>query len=166
MQGYRLVDAQEALRFILAGNSFFTVKSRTGNRYTFQVMAPKDELPAENPLPGMEDIREIRRNYDSETRFVKVLTGPDNEDNYSYIGILNTRTNLFRLTKKSRMTSDSLPVKAISWLVAKLAAGLMPTTCELWHEGFCGRCGRKLTVPESIQSGYGPECIQIMRRKI
>jgi len=23
----------------------------------------------------------------------------------------------------------------------------------------CGRCGRVLTVPESVESGFGPECI-------
>jgi hypothetical protein len=29
---------------------------------------------------------------------------------------------------------------------------------ELWHEGRCGKCGRALTVPESIESGLGPVC--------
>jgi hypothetical protein len=32
----------------------------------------------------------------------------------------------------------------------------------VWHEGRCGRCGRKLTVPESIESGFGPECASIL----
>jgi hypothetical protein len=35
----------------------------------------------------------------------------------------------------------------------------MPDGVVIWHEGRCGRCGRRLTVPESIESGYGPECI-------
>jgi len=30
----------------------------------------------------------------------------------------------------------------------------------VFHEGACGRCGRTLTVPESIASGFGPECIR------
>lgn len=29
---------------------------------------------------------------------------------------------------------------------------------QVWHEGRCGRCGRKLTVPSSIETGLGPEC--------
>jgi hypothetical protein len=29
---------------------------------------------------------------------------------------------------------------------------------EVWHEGRCGACGRRLTVPESIERGLGPEC--------
>jgi hypothetical protein len=36
----------------------------------------------------------------------------------------------------------------------------LPESLEIWHEGSCLRCGRKLTVPESIESGYGPECIK------
>ena len=28
---------------------------------------------------------------------------------------------------------------------------------EVWHEGRCGKCGRKLIVPESIARGIGPE---------
>ena len=29
---------------------------------------------------------------------------------------------------------------------------------EFRHEGRCGRCGRALTVPESIDTGFGPHC--------
>ena len=36
------------------------------------------------------------------------------------------------------------------------------TKADGWHEGRCGRCGRKLTVPESIEAGYGPECINLV----
>ncbi|MGQ4872128.1 MAG: DUF6011 domain-containing protein, partial [Candidatus Thorarchaeota archaeon] len=32
----------------------------------------------------------------------------------------------------------------------------LPEKVRIWHEGKCGRCGRRLTVPESIESGYGP----------
>src|SRR5882672_9405186 len=34
---------------------------------------------------------------------------------------------------------------------------------EIWHSGSCGRCGRTLTVPESVLSGFGPECINKMK---
>lgn len=29
---------------------------------------------------------------------------------------------------------------------------------EVYHHGRCGRCGRKLTDPDSIVQGMGPEC--------
>jgi len=31
---------------------------------------------------------------------------------------------------------------------------------KLYHDGSCLRCGRRLTTPESIESGYGPKCIK------
>jgi hypothetical protein len=41
----------------------------------------------------------------------------------------------------------------------KLAIKVRMNAVEFWHEGKCGRCNRKLTVPSSIESGFGPECI-------
>jgi hypothetical protein len=34
----------------------------------------------------------------------------------------------------------------------------LPKGLKVHHEGRCCRCGRKLTVPESIETGLGPEC--------
>ena len=161
-------DASQALEFLLAGYALFTVRSRTGTRYTYKIEAPLEEMKDEEQpdLPGMEDeAYKKKRNYDKKIRFVKLLTGRDNTKSYTYLGAIDTDKKAFRLTGKSKMTSDSTPVKAISWLVSKLAAGLVPTTCEIWHEGRCGRCGRPLTVPESVQSGYGPDCIQIIQQR-
>jgi hypothetical protein len=31
---------------------------------------------------------------------------------------------------------------------------------EFYHEGRCGKCGRKLTDPESIRRGLGPQCAE------
>jgi predicted metal-dependent hydrolase len=44
----------------------------------------------------------------------------------------------------------------------KLVESLCPGF-NVHHEGKCGRCGRLLTVPSSIESGIGPECSKIMR---
>ena len=43
------------------------------------------------------------------------------------------------------------------WVLAWQGAAL-PEGYEARHEGRCARCGRALTVPESIDSGFGPEC--------
>lgn len=29
-------------------------------------------------------------------------------------------------------------------------------------EGKCGRCARRLTTPESVQLGFGPECAKLL----
>ena len=58
------------LQFILAGNALFTVENTaTGNRFTFKVRKPDDDKP----------------------HFVSVLTGPDNEHDYAFLGTVFTR---------------------------------------------------------------------------
>ncbi len=58
--------------------------------------------------------------------------------------------------------SDSAPsTRAFRWFVENLLArGAVSEKVEFWHEGKCARCGRKLTTPESIQRGLGPECAE------
>ena len=80
----------------------------------------------------------------------------DNWSNYAYIGLL-TQAGL-RLTAKSNASEDAPSVKAFRYAWNALVNGVIPGTLEIWHEGSCGRCGRTLTVPESIASGIGPEC--------
>lgn len=138
------LSAGAALDFLLAGDARFTlVSKRTGARYTFRVHASKDTSRAK-------------------VWFVSLLTGSNNEGDYTYLGILASRE--FRLTAKSRMDLKSPPVAAIKWLVAMLVRGVEPQDAEIWHEGHCGRCGRLLTVPDSITTGYGPECAKIVGR--
>ena len=57
------------------------------------------------------------------------------------------------------------PRQEMDETLAKIAAALKggwyaskAETVQVWHEGRCGKCGRKLTVPESLTSGLGPEC--------
>jgi len=134
---------QDWKTFVKAGNSIFTIENTaTGNRFTYQVVRCKDE--------------------DEEIWFVSVLNGPNNETDYAYIGsIFGTE---FRLTHKSRFGEEAVSVKAFRWLSAYLHSDQdLPEGVVVHHEGRCGRCGRRLTVPESIESGYGPECIHLVR---
>jgi hypothetical protein len=136
---HQFTEAAAALRFLLGGNAILTMKSKkTGERYTFRVSASDD----------------------GKLSFVSYLTGSDNESDYSYVGIIRAGGVAdLQLTKKSRLTAESTPVKAFRWVLAALIHNILPPGVELWHEGRCGRCGRTLTVPESIASGFGPECI-------
>ena len=153
-----LGTAERALNFILAGNATFTVRSlKTGTRYTYKVRRAESVDTNQRNLP----LPELARRNAAEaaarpTWFVTLLSGPDNENDFVYLGIITD--NVFRLTRKSRMTSESVPVRAFGWVYAALVRREMPALTEIWHEGRCGRCGRKLTVPESIVAGLGPEC--------
>ena len=128
-------------QFILAGNSIFTIKNdQTGNRFTYKVVRAEDDGKPKDMW------------------FVSALTGSDNENSYTYMGIING--NGFSLTKKSRLTSEAVSVKGFKWLWDMTANNRnLPGNVRFYHEGRCAKCGRKLTTPESIEAGYGPVCI-------
>lgn len=125
---------QQACEFMLAGNATLTfVSKRTGTRYTYKVRKPEKDSP----------------------HFVKVLIGSNNESDYMFIGtIFDGKT--FRPGRNSNPEAKN--IKAFSWVWKRLIAGQFPCEVEIYHEGRCGCCGRKLTTPESITSGFGPKC--------
>lgn len=129
--------------FVLAGRAIVTLVGRD-SRYTFQINR-------KDPEPGSR--------FTEPAYFVALLTGPDNTDDYTYVGMLDAGTGKIRLTKKSRYTADSAPVRAFDWVMSRVWLGKAIAPAELLHAGRCGRCGRLLTVPSSIASGFGPECI-------
>ncbi len=123
--------------FFTAGNAYFTVSNGRGKRYTFRIRKPDESTPF----------------------FVSMMFGPDNSNDYVYIGLYIPQDHSLRLTAKSRIKEDSTPAKVFQWAVRMVAAGKeLPEGYAIQHEGRCGRCGRRLTVPESIESGIGPEC--------
>jgi hypothetical protein len=126
--------------FILAGNAYFTIRSEvTGNRFTYRV----------------------KKADDSEIWFVSVLSGPNNTSDYIYLGLINKDLDFMR-TKGSKISVDAPSFKAFKWFWGKIWD--LPSSVSVFHEGRCGRCGRMLTVPESVESGFGPECIQMVGR--
>lgn len=130
--------------YILAGKATFTVSGRT-SRFTFRVSRKEAE-------PGSR--------YGSEpTYFVGLLSGPDNTADYRYVGILDPVTGHVRLTRNSKVTEQAPSLVALRWTLRFVwAARPLPAPAAIYHEGHCGRCGRALTVPESILTGIGPEC--------
>jgi hypothetical protein len=135
--------------FVLAGDAIFTVEMPGGGHHTFRVqhVEPSDRWP-------------------HETWFVKALTGPDNENSYSYLGKLDPFTGQMATTAKSCWPADALPVRLLNRILARIwcddHAAYEWHGYKTHHEGRCGRCGRRLTVPKSIESGIGPECARRM----
>lgn len=130
-------------RFVLAGKAGFTLKSeKTGAHFTYRV---------ERADKGRGSVY-----------FVSVLTGPNNETDFTYAGILapNGPKFAFRQTAKSRLAANALSVVSFKWFWDRIVAGRLPEQCEMHHEGKCGRCSRTLTTPESIERGIGPECAE------
>lgn len=150
MEGRELKGTDDIAKFMFAGNARFTlVSKRTGARYTYQLRATEDD----------------------DTRFfLSVLTGADNDADYSYAALMTipdhgaSGTLTVRTTRNSRVAESAPSMVAFRWFIKTLflsgeeGAERFFTQAEVWHEGRCGRCGRTLTVPESIERGIGPEC--------
>jgi len=60
--------------------------------------------------------------------------------------------------------SDDFRSKSFAWLMDTLAKGELPDAIVFYHEGLCCRCGRRLTVPASILTGYGPDCAVLVEK--
>jgi hypothetical protein len=129
--------------FALAGNATFTVTSnRTQTRFTYKIRQPKPHSP----------------------HFVKVLTGPDNNSDYRFFGTIFPDGN-FRTSGKGGLSPTNPSVQAFTWFWNQL--NTPPKFSKIHrvtvnHAGKCCRCGRLLTVPQSIIDGFGPECAKYM----
>lgn len=136
------MEAAAARDFILAGNARVTFKSvKTGDHFTFRIKKAK---PAEGSTRQIPEVWFVSVMYDYES------------DGYQYLGII--RNGKFGASLKSQNMKSAPSYKCFSWSWEHLDH----ENLEVWHEGRCGRCGRALTDPQSIESGYGPEC----RRKV
>ncbi len=136
METGRLETVEAVREFVAAGNATFTLKSvKSGSRFTFKVKLSDDKRMS----------------------FVSLLRGADNETDYSYLGLI--RNGTYEHGRKSMISKDAPSAKAFAWLYSTvMPSALIPASLEIWHEGKCGRCGRKLTTPESVARGIGPEC--------
>ena len=125
------------IRFFVGGRSVFTIDNGKGTHYTFR----------------------IGRKTDTQPFFVGILSGPNNENDYTYMGIYDPSTHNVRLTQKSKYNEESVPLKVIRWGIKQVVENKeLPSGYSIRHEGKCCRCGRTLTDPTSIELGIGPEC--------
>ena len=133
--------AADARGFMIAGNATVTlVSKKTGTRFTYK----------------------IRASDDGEVFFISLLNGPDNTADFKYLGRI--ARSIFwqgrKVPKPGDITADAPSSKAFKWAWDAIINDVLPPQLEIWHEGRCGRCNRKLTVPSSIASGLGPECAE------
>jgi hypothetical protein len=126
------ITHEKALDFILAGKSFVTFQNpATGNRHTYKVLKHKTD----------------------DIYFVHVLTSPDV---YMFLGSI--KNHIFRYSTKSKIKNDSRSVIVFDYIFHHLGMNMLNTSIEIFHDGRCGKCGRQLTDPISVESGLGPYC--------
>lgn len=129
-----MTDLIAIRRFVLAGDAVITLQSeRTGSHFTYRVRKAKE----------------------GETYFVSVLSGAED---YRYMGILIGERLTFRHTFKAKVTADSPSFRGFAYFWNHVSGSRMPPHMKVRHEGQCGRCGRPLTHPDSVDRGIGPDC--------
>lgn len=132
--------------FLMAGDAIFTIECPDGSHRTYRVQ----HVPANDRYP--------------ETWFVKLFVGSENSDprSYAYLGKLLTHEGQCQTTAKSCRPADHYDVRLLNRVLARVWTGdhaaYEQHGYRTHHEGRCGKCGRRLTVPESIEEGIGPEC--------
>jgi len=137
---YKVSDITAIKEFILAGNAIFTLESQTsGLWYTYKVKQAKN----------------------NDTRFfVNVLRGPSNTSDYTYLGMITKYGDelSFGLTKNSKYKFDAPCYVVFDYFFKHMVKNFIHPKLNFYHMGYCGRCGRGLTTPESIIRGIGPVC--------
>lgn len=128
-----------ALSYLLAGNAVATFRSHvTDVHYTYRVRRA-------TRAPGVST---------GPSHFVSVLTAPEH---YEYLGCIYG-DRIYTHGRRSRIDASAKSNLAFAWVWVRLLSGRVPETCDVYHEGRCGKCGRELTTPESIERGLGPVC--------
>lgn len=136
---------------IVQGDAIFTLQVVKSNdpkhlneRYTYRVRRVKffDDLLA-------KEVEEYN---------VRVLIGPDNLTSYTYA--LSLDLHSYAVTKYGRKLGKGAPsIRLFCWYLARLQANADTSAVAVYLAGRCLRCGRPLTVPDSVNARYGPDCI-------
>jgi hypothetical protein len=151
--------------YIYAGHATITLQFKVSDlHFTYKITVKKGDI--ENNKRAIAE--GLPQDVIEPVYFVKVLSGPNNETDYRmYLGSFRKTHGLKWSSTHSQVKQTANSFKAFSWFINAIQAvqnpmATMPTKLEVWHEDVCGRCGRKLTVPQSISDGFGPECIKMV----
>jgi len=129
-------------------NGTFTVQNRvTGEHRTFRIRTQKEDASF---APGK--------------RTVALMTGSDNES--SYTGFAFVTEDGLAVWSSKRSTGGYVAYAALLWSLAVDGAfSQYAEKYSLTASKKCIRCNRKLTTPESLASGIGPECAGRIARR-
>ncbi len=80
-------------------------------------------------------------------------------DKTEYIGFITKGLGLQLRNPENSMTlKQKAGIPAFEWFWPRLVRKELPDTMCVLHNGYCGRCGRPLTDPNSLITGIGPIC--------
>lgn len=127
-------------------NGTYTIENpHTGNHRTFKISTQPDDAAF---APGQ--------------RIIELLIGENNETDFKGFGFVTDSG--IKVWKRFQGTKDCASVHEqyanMVWSMGTEgeASGYAKKGLKLLLEKRCLRCNRKLTTPESIERGIGPEC--------
>lgn len=136
------IELNHALAYMLAGKSEFTLHSTKVNKDFYYKLTKKAKLD----------------NNEEYIYFLNIKQGSE----WVYAGVVwyDNKDNTFKFAKGAKGTLDNnnLNVKSLLFVLNKLYRKEEVQHCLVFHSGKCGVCGKKLTTPESILTGLGPQC--------
>ena len=130
------------------------------NEFPKAMLAGRARLTITNPVTGQWVKIRMRQRKDKRTGkpgacfFVSLALLQDGDQGHRYVGAYFADSGRFSPGR------DASPreVQIAEFLLSAIRNPARLQRAEIEHAGQCLRCGRTLTVPESIRSGYGPEC--------
>lgn len=167
-------------KFLTAGNATFTL-SAAGRHFTYRVQKPKErkddpEAPlfvkvltgpdneasysfAGTVFPRFTPPEVLKAKFTEEHGQPDLADEAISQGPYADGMVEVLRAN-FRTSPKAKVSPKAESVRWFLRFLDVLQTGSLPEALTFQHSGRCGRCGRKLTVPSSIQTGLGPECAE------
>jgi len=182
-----LADTDKVLEFMTSGKAMFTIKNRaTGNRATYRVEAQDDgsyvvsvftgtdnSKKGSYTLLGVMDADGAWKPRTALDEFEDLLAAARVAGDRWLIGFVESVRTRQSLTERQAKAlaknlkrhkvpghvTDKVKLAIFPWTWNRLVENKgLPDVIEVWHEGCCAQCARRLSVPASIELGYGPEC--------
>lgn len=119
-------------------------------------------VTASNPGTGQHRTFQVRTQADDAKfapgkRVVALLTGPNNERDYRSFGFVSDEGRVIVFRKLRGQTRQTI-YDRYAELLESPETFVEKFDFQFNFEGRCRRCNRKLTTPESVESGIGPVC--------
>lgn len=109
-----------------------------------------------NTARGSHITFRVRRPKGFRTMLLDAMIGTCNETDFEYVGSMNR--GLWIKAKEDISPEAAKVLSAIQWTMPRIKSESLPSAVEIHHSGSCCCCGRKLTNPESLDTGIGPIC--------
>lgn len=174
-------------KFFLAGRCYVSLeKISDGTRYTYEVRQKVEDVMIQSP-EHLESLKakgltvDLYESYEKNGKslytddqvlakvrhpfwFVGLQKGSIGDSKARYLGVIDSKVGFraFRTThatkKNKHATADNINLFGDVLKSLETETFAFALKVRVWHMGRCAKCGKALSVPESIATGFGPIC--------